>query len=365
MKINVRKSRFLIKQLSFLSLATIALLLPRPVVASLFVSNLGTGRVSLYADNGSLIESNFLTGGSGGGGGEGITCILNVAGVPTLFVANNSNTIFSYNAVTGVYIGPFATANGASFAAISLTPNGSTLYAAGQDGSIYGFNTLNGDQTYKSLSPSPEWHDVAVDPISPSQVYAVYATQGIGNFSQLSKLGINRATPPATTLTPFKPWPPLNATSGDYSGMVFDSTGNLWVTNFSTGPTNNLVQPGIYEFDSQANLITSITSNLFNHPLGLAINPADNNVYVANLLNDNILKIVVDPSDPSKNSIGVFLTEPTGSRPKYLAFNQNCCSATVPAPLPLFGISAAFSYSRKFRNQIKTSKNLRLMSAID
>jgi hypothetical protein len=38
--------------------------------------------------------------------------------------------------------------------------------------------------------------------------------------------------------------------------------------------------------------------------------------------------------------------------------------ASVPGPLPLFGVGAAFAYSRKLRNRIKTSKMPEVMSAI-
>jgi hypothetical protein len=36
----------------------------------------------------------------------------------------------------------------------------------------------------------------------------------------------------------------------------------------------------------------------------------------------------------------------------------------VPGPIPLFGVAAAFGYSRKLRKRIKTSKLPEVMSAI-
>ena len=37
---------------------------------------------------------------------------------------------------------------------------------------------------------------------------------------------------------------------------------------------------------------------------------------------------------------------------------------SVPGPLPLLGFGAAFAYSRKLRNRIKTSKTPEVMGAI-
>ena len=351
MESQVKRSKLLEASVVALSVTSYVLLAQLPAVASLFVSNLGTRQVSLYADNGSLIESNFLTGGSGGGGGEGIACILNVAGVPTLFVANNTNTISTYNAVTGAYIGKFATAVSQSFSALSLSPDGSILYAAGNADYIYGFSTSDPNPSknpiYISSPPVAAWHDVAVDPNG-----SVYATQGINT----AKVGIYKISTPAIFVASLEQ-PPAPPPRGDYTGMVFDSDGDLWVTNFHTNLTNNTTQPGIYEFDPSGGLITSITSSLFHNPVGLAINPTDNNVYVANLLDDNVLKITVDKSNPANNTIAVFITLPKTSWPKYLEFTNNCCTAAVPGPMPLLGVAAAFGYSRKLRKRIKSSAN--------
>ena len=112
---------------------------------------------------------------------------------------------------------------------------------------------------------------------------------------------------------------PLSAapTAVGFGGMVFDGSGNLWVSDFHAVGTNH---PGVYEFQASTfTLVTSITNSLFDNPLGLAFNPTDKNIYVANYSGNSVLEI----NTSSSNTVTTYASGGL-SLPKYLGFIQNC-----------------------------------------
>lgn len=306
-----------------------------PAHADLLVSDFffNARGVSVYTDSGSPIIPNPLAN-IGGGGGEGLTCLLTIAGVPVLFVANDGPTIQTYNAKTGALINAnFATVTGAQFTALSLSPDGSTLYAAGNNFHLYAFDTTTPGAAPKAVTPASAaafghvWHDLTVDPLT-GDVYATSETQ--------ANVGVDKFSADFTVFTPSFIAPP---SVGDFAGLTFDKNGNLWVSNFDATLLTNGSQPGIYEYSG--GLLTPFSSSLFNNPLGLAVGPpGDNDIYIANLsastLVGQILRI-----DPSNGAVTTFISN-AGLEPKYLEFTENCCVAATPEPSSIVLLGSVF-----------------------
>ena len=289
----------------------------------LFVSNLATGNVlSFNSDTGGFIR-NLVSSGAG----EGVVCLPVAGGGCTLFVSNNGSSITAYaiNALTsaplGTFAGPYTGVT--TFAALSLSASPTpTLYAADYGTSnIFaipitaappGVLPTAGPPGFTTTSAS---HDVAV---GNGSVYAARFSPTTNVFAA--------ADNPASTLL-FSTF----ITNGDNgltapAGMAVDTTGNLWVSNFSS--TN----PGVYEYSSTGAFITEVISPLFVAPFGLARGP-DGNIYVADFFGNRVEEIDLSAG----NSVTAFITNPATcpsspeclSHPKYLTFSN---ISAVPEP---------------------------------
>jgi hypothetical protein len=220
----------------------------------------------------------------------------------------------------------------AAFTALGLSPDGSTLYAAGNNGYIYGFYTSGSVASQVPGSPvgpssyanGPiKWHDIAVD-----QAGNVYATA----FSDTLQ-GVAKFSPGLSLLNQYFIVSPHGGTSG-LAGMIVDPNDYLWVSDFST---TGSTQPGVYEYKiaglTKGAPITSFSSALFYNPLGLAVGPGDGDIYVANFhstshptYNGTYGVLQIDPS--AAVPVMPFISD-AGDNPKYLSFVQNCTSAAA------------------------------------
>src|ERR1035441_299305 len=251
---------------------------PLQAQATLVVSDYGTSLLSFF----NATPSPTATSGTfpfGGNGFEGNACLADGAAYQ-IFVAANSDSIYIYNMTlpsgAGSFNGfPFATVAGASFTGLALSPDGKTLYAADYIDATHGF--IYAFSTATSSAPPPifrslQWgaHDVAVDTSG-----NVYTTDFKQPLQGVTKLGKNLTIGSIMYNFILKP-----VGASGLAGMAFDSHGNLWVSDFGAVGTN---RPGAYEFLKSGFVLgASVTSSLFYNPLGLALNPADGNIYVAN-----------------------------------------------------------------------------------
>jgi hypothetical protein len=73
---------------------------------------------------------------------------------------------------------------------------------------------------------------------------------------------------------------------------------------------------------------------------------------------------MLDPTDTMAFVAGVTFDSMGTVSVTQTPITQFVDPASVPGPLPLFGVGAAFAYSRKLRNRIKTSKTPEVMGTI-
>jgi hypothetical protein len=313
---------------------------PLHAQATLVVSNYGNDDLSFFNSIPSLTATSPivpLTPLGASGSTEGEACLA--GGTYQIYVADNTDSIFIYNVNSptgaGLFnVSPFATVSGALFSSLALSRGGSTLYAADWNhGIIYAFAT--GASTAPPPTSSPVLvggvHDIAVDPNDPTGY--VYAT----NFQNTGQ-GVARLDKTLATVLYNFILQPIGASR--FAGMTFDGSDNLWVSDFAAVGASPY--PGVYEFINITSTPTlkgaGITSSLFNNPLGLAYNPTDHNIYVANFTAgivtsgaNSVLEI-----NTSTNTVGSTAFISSGlSHPKYLGFLQNCTTTSnVTADAP-------------------------------
>ena len=279
--------------------------------ANILVSRLDTGQVDLYSDSGVLIKANFLTGYPGGGdpGGEGISCLS--GSTNRLNASNNTGVINVYNLTTGAYVPPSFPDKGGSIAALSFNSAGTVLYAGNYGLSeVLGLdpNPAPGTTLYSNGSMLTS-HDVAVGPNG-----NVFAT----SFNHTGT-GVNEYDPTLATVTGFiagtfcSPTAPVHCAT-NLGGMVFDASGNLWVTSVASGDN------GIFEFGPTGAFL-NFTPDPTGFPIGLDISPTGM-VIVANLNLGTVSQI-----NPASCSVGTCTLLPfftTGGEPKYVKYIENC-----------------------------------------
>lgn len=298
---------------------------------TLFVSDLGnypttpaSGGVLAFSTTGSPIPptpfaSGFAT--------EGVTCLL-VNGVTELFVADITNDLVHvYNASTGALImniNPGGQPNGG----ISLSPDGSTLYVPVNLDKLVAINASTGVVEDSSATVAYT-HDAAVNP-SNGMVYS-QVISGAG-------VAIVEYSPDLTTETTFLSTVTTATIGlGFATGLTFDGSGNLWLADYQANE--------VFEYNPAGNLLRTITSSTYlNSTFDLALGP-DGNMYATDFGNNSVTEIdVVDGT----YALSTFISN-AGSKPKYLEFTSDCCSATPEpsslmtfTPVALFGLVVWF-----------------------
>lgn len=298
--------------------------------ADIFVSRYDNHQVDRYDDSGHLVQTNFFHDTNGNGlGSEGFACVKLASN--RVFTADNSNQIGIFDINTGVELGTYLVGTG-TIAALAISIDGKTLYAAAYGTNIiYAVDATNGSIKYQVSTPAS--HDVAVGPDG-----NVYAT----DFN--SHLGVQRFSPTLVPIGTFIPDTVLPYAGG----MIFDGSGNLWVTNTGPAGTND----GIWEFTGPLNALPgrllnkTADSNAF--PLGLDISPSNpppppndsckGCIVVAELNGkNNNSRGSVSQIDP-RTCTGTITTPGTcsfanpnpyidlglGAEPKYVHFSENC-----------------------------------------
>ena len=307
----------------------------RAQTGTLIVSNYGSSSLSLFPIvNGIPGTPTTVPSGAGFALGEGLSCVGS-----QLFVADNGPSIYTYNlsTQTSALFTTVSTSPPPSFTALSLSSDGLILYGAGDNGHVYGFYTSNGAQIPNSpfSNPAAKWHDLVADP-DPVKHGMVYATDFQTPSQGVVKFDFNTGI-----ATPFITPPP----GVEFTGLAFDTLGNLWISDFGTDGSNNTTRPGVYEYNLSGavpTLVTSITGTQFINPLGLSKGPpGDPNMYVANFSynpgkpnpNGQVLKITVNTTNPAADTVSVLVPN-SGLETKYVGFQQNC----IPPPNGLLKI---------------------------
>jgi len=322
--------------------------LNRSVRADLFVSDLGGSEVRKFTDTGTSIPPvPFI----GAGGGEGFACAT-VGSQGEIFLANNGSQIGLYDTANGTQLQIFANSSSGlvSVAALSLSPDGTLLYAADYGSShIYAFDTLDpnpGKQPIYTVN-TPASHDVRVGP--DGSVYAANFQQNTGVLKFNSTL----------SALPVQFVPPNNNGLDSPAGMTFDRSGNLWVSNFH----NSTVTSQVNEYAPSGTFIRTVNNstpgNTLTQPLkgpfGIDVGP-DGNIYVTSFFTNSVEKINVVTGTMSD-----FILNSAGSQPKYLAFTEDCVRVAEMFPAeqccgekPHFGDSA---YTSVFTGQVAVATN--------
>jgi hypothetical protein len=244
--------------------------LDRPLDAqtTLIVSDYGSNSLSSFPINAAGIPGALTpVPGTAGAGLEGTACLYG-GGTTEIFVAENGPSIYIYNLTTGVFnvTTPFATIAGAKFAALSLSPDGKTLYAADYNpsgGGIYAFDVQVGSPTYgmKIATTSPisgPFKDVAVDigtgyvfgtdlfAFIPGHPATTTNNGGVYAFSPALP-GVTLPGGPPQTLAPIPaaniPIIPIPASALSFGGLLFDANGNLWVSDYLSVTANDKHSP--------------------------------------------------------------------------------------------------------------------------
>jgi len=309
----------------------------------LLVTDLNNHQVLQYDTAGCLCKSSFLTGYTGGGGGEGLACIAGSAGQGELITSGNGPDLNVFNLTTGAYTGTQLAVSGASFTALSANALGTELYAANDasNGSLY-LMDLNPLSVITSV-PSLYKHDVSVG-------YSgyVFATDFFGS----NPPGVEEYNPDLSGGTNFIPNSCWTFTRGDnqshctsrLSGMTWDNTGDLWVSSdagspdedgifqFAVSPTGQLLNGGVpLNFTPDTGCASGSCL-----PIGVAVAPPGvldytGNIIVANFSGDTVVRI--DPSSCTGNlgngglgqcTLSPFITGPSGSAPKYPVYTSSC-----------------------------------------
>jgi hypothetical protein len=215
---------------------------------TLFVSDYGDSDLNLFpiSLNNTSGTPTTVPSGSGFAVGEGLACY---AGSTTqLFVADNGPSIYTYNLssnLSTLFATALAVGTGLPPRIAGLSLSGQTLYAVGTNGTIYSFNTstkLPSSPTPSVTNISGNWHDIAVDPTNPFIVYATdfkNPSQGVAQFN--FSTGVVQLN--------FIPLPSVPGVT--FTGLAFDTLGNLWISDFGTNTSNNgnpNNRPGVYEY---------------------------------------------------------------------------------------------------------------------
>ncbi|HYM60018.1 MAG TPA: hypothetical protein VEZ11_03905 [Thermoanaerobaculia bacterium] len=291
------------------------------VRATLIVSDLSGGQIRLFDS----ITGNPI-GTPANGGGEGVACVI--GGAPALFVANNSAKISVYDPATLLPLGSggVSIAGGSSVAALALSTDGSTLYAADygvnqifalSTSAIVAAATSSGTVSPLFSAPTGASHDVAVDPAS-GTVYTSHFSSG---------LGVLKFSPNLTPLGSFLS-PALATSIGlAHPAGILVTSGTVWISNFSsvscgTSPPATSCA-SVFKFNLSGSQIgPKIDIAPDSGPVGLALGPGDGNVYVANLFSNTVGKITV-----TTGFYSTFVSN-AGAEPKYLQFTDNCTTLT-------------------------------------
>jgi hypothetical protein len=318
----------------------------------IFVSNLGTGQVELYDDSGNLINSTFLQGGPGAGGGEGMACTAGNNNV--MYVTDNGSSVNAYDVNSGMFLGASFT-GGSSLVGMQVNATGSLIYAADDNlGKVFtlapsGPYLLNLDAT---TAVSPDVHDVALGtfpaPLA-GNVFTSYFPNfdvginqfvNVGSTSPLSLVTGNAlpfATPYANGCAIFNMPTPTQHCWTQVSGMEFDASGNLWANSPTSGDNGAFefaqISPSTPEF-APVNFVPS-TPPGGDLPVGLTIAPLTDPNYPGYILTANFLAgtvSLINPASctgtvavPGTCTRAVFFTP--GGNPKYVQYNGSCANS--------------------------------------
>lgn len=166
---------------------------------------------------------------------------------------------------------------------------------------------------------------------------------------------------PETPTNPTDPWvfPDFTVFDPDFTWWLDPDVAVGYIYNVTGGPKFATYQAPTLPFDNNYELFGSSDScSTFTNSLGLITGgiqvslgtPVDcfaiKGIDVANML---------DPTDTMAFVAGVTFDSTGTVSVTQTPITQFVDPASVPGPLPLFGVGAAFAYSRKLRNRIKTS----------
>ena len=184
--------------------------------------------------------------------------------------------------------------------------------------------------------------------------------------------GGSRETPllPETPTSSTDPWvfPDFTVFDPDFTWWLDPDVAVGYIYNVTGGPKFATYNAPTLPFDNNYELFGSSDScSSFTNPLGSIIGGtpfsfgtavecfAIKGIDVANML---------DPTDTMAFVAGVTFDSIGTVSVTQTPITQFVDPASVPGPLPLLGVGAAFAYSRKLRNRIKTRKMPEVMSAI-
>jgi hypothetical protein len=340
-----------IKVLRLLSVAAAALfLLVGTIHANILVTNYHTGYVELWSDDGTLINSHFI---SVGASTEGLQCVKLSSN--QIYVANANNNHIGVYYLSGPHAGQlvpgasFDITGGGQMASLATNISGTVLYAADYTmGKIWAVDVpfTGGGGICPPGGCSvivPGAHDVIVGP--DGYVYATH-TAGVVRIAPYVRGG--PAWNPPSYLPPFIP-------TGNYGihhnslthprGMVFDGSGNLWVTNAPATAAD-----GIFEFTGHQNpnpaKFLNFASDPNSRPFGLDVSPVNPPGPLIDTCKGCIVVAEFDGAPPTTGSISQI--DPTtdcnvpeictfkpvnhpyftiGPSPKYVKFTENCCDS--------------------------------------
>ena len=175
---------------------------------------------------------------------------------------------------------------------------------------------------------------------------------------------------PETPTTPTAPWvfPDFTVFDPGFTWWLDPDVAVGYIYNVTGGPKFATYNAPTLPFDNNYELFGSSDScSSFTNSLGSIIGGtpfsfstavecfAIKGIDVANML---------DPTDTMAFVAGVTFDSTGTVSVTQTPITQFVDPASVPGPLPLFGVGAAFAYSRKLRNRIKTSKTPGVMGTI-
>lgn len=235
--------------------------------AQVFVSNYGSGYVENCTEDGASCQTHFI---DSQGYSEGIACVKLSSN--KMYVANNGNVIYVYTLSGSPLTGDDITLpSNAQIAALTLDVTASRLYAADYGGeNIYTVDLGGGPCSSYCVEPTSAAHDVVVGPDGD-----VYATEWDNNTGVIAFRPVSGSTGlvPDTAKYGANGIFISNSQLANAGGMVFDGSGNFWLT--SAGGTTD----GIYEYAGPAStnpargtLLNSV-ADAGAFPLGLDVSP--------------------------------------------------------------------------------------------
>ena len=175
---------------------------------------------------------------------------------------------------------------------------------------------------------------------------------------------------PTTPTTPTAPWvfPDFTVFDPGFTWWLDPDVAVGYIYNVTGGPKFATYNAPTLPFDNNYELFGSSDScSSFTNSLGLITGGtpfsfstavecfAIKGIDVANML---------DPTDTMAFVAGVTFDSMGTVSVSQTPITQFVDPASVPGPLPLFGVGAVFAYSRKLRNRIKTSKTPEVMGTI-